>query len=63
MFVRYIVLCMFIYFDLYDNILGLSQFSQMLPSMLKGEIVGNMANQSSKMRYVVFIYGNMCFTI
>ena len=25
-------------------------------------VVGNMANQSSKMRYVVVIYGNICFT-
>ena len=63
-FLSYTMLCMFIYFwD--DNIFfgDLANFPKMFPSMPKGEIVGNMANHSDKMRYVVVIYGNICFTI
>ena len=55
---------MYVYFTLIGMItfLGLSQFSQMFPSMPKGEIIGNMVNQMSKMRYKVVIYGNICIT-
>ena len=55
------------FFNLYDNMFGtywdFANFPKMLPSMPKGKIVVNMTNQSNKMIYVFFIYGNIFFTV
>ena len=48
---------LFIFFLMFmKTLLGLSQFSQMFPSMPKGKIIGNMVNQ---MIDEVFIYRNI----